>query len=84
MPELPDLMARWPEPGSYPADAARVMEDVDELRRIGDELQSEASRLAEWVLKLEKNDVGVPYEVRMARASTEIAVEEWTQERKKA
>jgi hypothetical protein len=46
-----------------------------ELVRIGDRLQSEASRLAEWVL----NDQRAPYEVMGAAAGAMSAVNEWTE-----
>lgn len=46
--------------------------------RIGDKLQSEASRLAEFVGALDQ----APHEVRMAAAEVETAVAEWTELRR--
>lgn len=53
---------------------------ITELVRIGDEMQSEASRLAEWVNKQQD----VPYEVSMALMSVQHTVEAWTAERRRA
>ena len=53
---------------------------IAELVRIGDEMQSEASRLAEWVDKQQD----VPYEVSMALMSVQHTVEAWTAERRRA
>jgi hypothetical protein len=51
------------------------------LTQIGDELQSAASRLAEWV---GQNFGDVPYEVGMASLEARSAVEEWTELRSSA
>lgn len=48
-----------------------------EMTRIGDRLQSEASRLAEWV-RCECAPTEIPYEVRQALVGVESAVAEWT------
>lgn len=50
--------------------------DADELRRIGDTLQSSASRLSEAILTNGKVDA--PYEVQMAALEARDAVAEWT------
>lgn len=48
-----------------------------EIIRAGDRLQSEASRMAEWILQ-----VGLaPYEVHMAALEARSAVERWTNAR---
>ena len=51
----------------------------DELRAIGDMLQSEGSRLAEFVRLLDISiGVVVPYEVQQAYLAVEGAVADWT------
>lgn len=57
----------------------------EEAARVGDRLQSEASRLAEFVRKIEEEDPFgevIPYEVRMALFEIETAVAEWTELRR--
>lgn len=49
------------------------------MRMIGDNLQSEASRVAEWV---RESNVKIPYEVHMAVCGIEQSVEAWTELRK--
>lgn len=44
------------------------------MTQVGDLLQSEGSRVAEWVLQQEQ----VPYEVRQAALSIESGVRDWT------
>lgn len=59
---------------------------VDELRAIGDLLQSEASRLVEWAEKSTQDhptSLEMPYEVRMALLGVQDAVEMWTEVRRK-
>lgn len=48
------------------------------MRGIGDTLQSEASRVAEWVLL----QGAVPYEVHQAALGAESAIEQWTEFRR--
>lgn len=49
------------------------------LIRPGDQLQSSASRMAEWIRKIDATSPGfVPYEVHMAVLEAEAAVHEWT------
>jgi hypothetical protein len=50
--------------------------------RIGDHMQSEASRMAEWILSQSAWD-SIPYEVAMAAHGAQRAVEEWTTMRRK-
>jgi hypothetical protein len=50
-----------------------------EMRRIGDRLQSEASRLAAW---LRESGAQLPYEEDMAVLGVESAIEEWTELRR--
>lgn len=50
-----------------------------ELRRIGDKMQSESSRLVEWAYNIE-----MPYEVRMAVLELKSAIDEWTERRRKS
>lgn len=53
-----------------------------DLIRAGDQLQSEASRMAEWIRgMMNSDDVYVPYEVGMAAISTQGAVDAWTEAR---
>lgn len=58
----------------------RIMADAalpgDELVQVGDLLQSEGSRLADYVA--EEDFDFLPYEVRMAAVSIRTAVERWT------
>jgi hypothetical protein len=51
------------------------------MRRIGDNLQSEASRMADW-FRQEQHRRAFPYEVHMAVAAVERLVEEWTELRR--
>lgn len=51
-----------------------------DLIPIGDQLQSSASRMAEWVLS--SRATNVPYEVRMAALEAEDAVADWTEVRR--
>jgi hypothetical protein len=57
------------------------MTRMQEAVRIGDRLQSEASRLAEFVRR--QDQARVPYETQMAAIEVETAVEEWTQLRRR-
>ena len=52
-----------------------------DMRRIGDSLQSEASRMADW-FRQEQHRRAFPYEIHMAVAAVERLVEEWTELRK--
>lgn len=56
------------------------MTEQDDLRSIGDRLQSAASRMAEWIVddSAQKNP---PYEVVVAALEAEKAVAEWTDAR---
>lgn len=56
-------------------------EELKELRRVGDKLQSESSRLAEFLRELE---VDIPYEVFQALLGVESGVNQWTEIRKKS
>lgn len=47
------------------------------LSAIGDRLQSEASRLAEWVATV-SHEVQVPHEVQMAVGAVRAAVDDWS------
>lgn len=59
-----------------------TVSNLVELRRIGDEMQSEASRLAEWV-RLHGPAFGdLPYEVGQALIGVESVVAQWTDQRK--
>lgn len=49
------------------------------LTQVGDQLQSSASRLAEWISQQES----VPYEVAVAVIETQRAVNDWTELRSK-
>lgn len=60
----------------------RIYEDAAELQRIGDCLQSEASRLAEWVRHAFPYST-LPYEVGQALLGVESNVEGWTQVRRR-
>ena len=53
------------------------------LTKAGDQLQSAAARMAEWITS---NDRGVvaPYEVHMAALEAQDAVGEWTIARQKS
>lgn len=67
--------------------AARgVFAERDELRAIGDRMQSEASRLAEFVRREYPSHRwdSLPYEVGMALLEVESAVKDWTEERRRA
>lgn len=55
-----------------------LTEDPAEMRRVGDLLQSDASRLAEWVIAQDDHEEPVPYEVHSAAHSAQSAVEKWT------
>jgi hypothetical protein len=53
----------------------------DELRKVGDMMQSEASRLAEWAenaMRLHPTTLEMPYEVREALLGVKSAVHDWT------
>lgn len=55
-----------------------------DIVRAGDALQSEASRMAEWILQCvhDPHTAGtVPYEVHMAALGAQSAVERWTKAR---
>lgn len=56
------------------------MTGLDPLVYYGDQLQSAASRLAEWVRAQED----VPYEVLMAALEAGSAVRRWTEARRKS
>lgn len=58
----------------------RVVLEVANLRATGDRMQSEASRLAEFVLALDQ----APYEVHMAAIEAANAVEDWTEIRRES
>lgn len=76
-------------PGAIDGDARRVWAanivdvlldgDVGDMTRVGDRLQSEASRLAEWTHKLPWGDLPVAQAV----LGVESAVDEWTEIRRK-
>lgn len=60
--------------------------ELPDLTTAGDTLQSAASRLAEYVLKLTRDDqngqsVDVPYEVHLAALEAQTAVVHWTNAR---
>lgn len=64
--------------------AVKADEDYDELRRIGDVLQSEASRLADWCSVAHREGaIWMPYEEQMAVVGVLDAVTEWTAIRRK-
>lgn len=52
---------------------------LEALVRPGDQLQSAASRMAEYLLNL---DTKIPYEVLMAAHEANSAVDEWTKVRR--
>lgn len=56
----------------------RLKETADEFRQVGDTLQSEASRVAEWA----RGSTGLPYEVYMALLGVEHSVVAWTEVRR--
>lgn len=63
------------------AEIERLREEMGHLIRIGDRLQSEASRMAEHLLdEARGTDVrtGVPYEVHMAALGAKTAVDQWS------
>jgi hypothetical protein len=49
-----------------------------EMRQIGDYMQSEASRLREYVVELMEQGVDVPYEVRGSVHGLNSAIKNWT------
>ena len=61
-------------------------EKHDQLRRIGDMMQSEASRLSSWIddaLKAHPTTLEMPYEVRMALSGVRSAIDDWTEARRR-
>jgi hypothetical protein len=60
------------------------MAELDDLRQVGDTLQSAASRLAEWAASARLASGGVPYEVRGAIHEINRAVDQWTEIRSKS
>jgi hypothetical protein len=54
---------------------------TDDLTRIGDQMQSEGSRMAEWVLDHEAFVSLIPHEAVRAAATFRYAAEEWTNAR---
>lgn len=69
MTQLQALRVRW--------DA--LTSERDDMRAWGDQMQSEASRLAEWASELWDNEPEkMPYEVGMAVVSVRNLVEGWT------
>lgn len=54
------------------------MTEFSDMRATGDALQSEGSRLAEWVLERQRVHSDVPYEVVQAALEVSIRAEEWT------
>lgn len=61
---------------------AQTEGELADLRAVGDQLQSAASRLAEYVSSLDYDEV--PYEVSMAVSEARRAVADWTALRRKA
>ncbi len=59
-----------------------VLRERDDLRQVGDMLQSEASRLAEFVNAL--GPAMVPYEVQQAMLGVRSAVAQWTDVRRES
>lgn len=60
----------------------KLLQELNNLRAVGDTLQSDASRLSAAILRLELEDVG--YEAHMAALSARRAVEDWTEIRRKS
>jgi hypothetical protein len=59
-------------------DAVKLLiAERDDLRAVGDRLQSEASRLAEWA----ESTGGMPYEVHQSFIAIRSAVKDWTRHR---
>lgn len=60
--------------------------ELVDLRKIGDTLQSEASRLAEFLTEMNKDPEReiLPYEVHMAVLQVKLSVEDWTATRRKS
>jgi hypothetical protein len=53
------------------------------LTSVGDTMQSEASRLLEWVeAEIAKGTIHLPYEVHMAGLALDSAIDQWTELRK--
>lgn len=63
-------------------DPAREAEATDGMRRIGDQMQSEASRVAEWSRSV-AHLAYMPYEVESALLGLESAIHQWTELRRK-
>jgi hypothetical protein len=66
---MPKAMPRGPE------------QALIDMCRIGDNLQSEADRMAAW-FREEQHRRAFPYEIHMALVSVERLVEEWTELRR--
>lgn len=57
--------------------------ELSELRAVGDMMQSEASRIIEWISHKDMGDQ-IPYEVRMAIIGVQNSIERWTEIRRKS
>ncbi len=79
-----DLIVAFEDQAQKHATDRALLEEVeverDRYRQIGDELQSEASRLAEWV-RHRPDPEPLPYEVLQALLGVEGCVERWTEAR---